>query len=105
MSMIICSSCGALCDCDEYPEGFYRYTEDGISDEPSDEYYCVMCNEEDDGIIQQQEATVSADSFINLIESEAKRHLAQEGCEIGDRIAWRYIASMVETYRKDAKNG
>ena len=48
---------------------------------------------------------MDADNFINLIESEAKRHLAQEGCDIGDGIAWRYIASMVDTYRKDAKNG
>lgn len=43
MSMILCSGCGTLCDCNEYPEGFYR----GEDDEPGDEYYCVNCNEED----------------------------------------------------------
>ncbi len=51
MSMILCAECGELCDCDDYPEGFYRYTEDGINDELSDEFYCQSCNEEDDGII------------------------------------------------------
>lgn len=43
MSMILCAECGELCDCDEYPEGFYR----GEDDEPSDEFYCASCNEGD----------------------------------------------------------
>jgi len=47
MSIILCSECGAFCDCDEYPEGFYRITEDGETDEPTDEYRCVSCNERD----------------------------------------------------------
>lgn len=45
MSMTICHKCGAFCDTDDYPEGYYRYTEDGFSDEPSD-FYCQSCNEE-----------------------------------------------------------
>jgi len=51
MSMILCAKCGELCDCDDYPEGFYRITQDGESDEPRDEFYCQSCNEEDDEII------------------------------------------------------
>ncbi len=29
MSMILCTRCGELCDCDEYPEGFYRLDQNG----------------------------------------------------------------------------
>lgn len=43
MSMILCCECGNLCDCDNYPEGFYR----GEDDEPGDEYRCASCNERD----------------------------------------------------------
>jgi len=46
MSMTLCCKCGNLCDTDEYPEGYYRITEDGEADEPSDEFYCQSCNEE-----------------------------------------------------------
>ena len=46
MSMILCHDCGCLCDSDLYPEGFYRLTEDDEA-EPSDEYRCVSCNEND----------------------------------------------------------
>jgi len=42
MSMILCSECGAFCDCDEYPEGYYR----GDDSEPSDDFQCQSCNEE-----------------------------------------------------------
>jgi hypothetical protein len=47
MSMTLCHECGCLCDTDAYPEGYYRITEDGESDEPTDEYRCVSCNERD----------------------------------------------------------
>lgn len=42
--MILCSQCGAFCDCDEYPEGFYRVDENG-NETLSDDYRCVTCNE------------------------------------------------------------
>ncbi len=43
MSAIECEKCGRLCDCDDYPEGFYR-SDDA---EPSDEFYCQNCNEKE----------------------------------------------------------
>lgn len=43
MSMTLCAKCGAFCDTDEYPEGYYR----GDAEEPSDKFYCQSCNEEE----------------------------------------------------------
>lgn len=46
MSMMLCAVCGAFCDSDDYPEGFYRYVNEELADEPSDEYRCETCNQE-----------------------------------------------------------
>ena len=43
MSAILCNDCGAFCDSDEYPEGYYR----GDDSEPSDEFLCSGCNEQE----------------------------------------------------------
>jgi hypothetical protein len=41
MSMILCAKCGALCDSDAFPEGFYRKE----ASEPSDDFLCESCIE------------------------------------------------------------
>jgi hypothetical protein len=43
------------------------------------------------------------EQFIDLLDSEAKRHLDHDGVEIGDSIAWGYVKNLIESYRK--KNG
>lgn len=47
MSMILCTKCGELCDCDEYPEGFYRLDQNG-GEVLTDKYQCQNCNERDE---------------------------------------------------------
>lgn len=44
MSMILCAKCGAFCDSDDYPEGWYRTTREG-DEIPCDDFWCENCNQ------------------------------------------------------------
>lgn len=42
MSLVICTKCHLLCDCDEHPEGYY----DPETGEARDDYICPNCMED-----------------------------------------------------------
>lgn len=42
---------------------------------------------------------MKAEQFIDFMKQEAKRHLLQEGAEIGDKIAWGYISNLINSYK------
>lgn len=50
--------------------------------------------------LRDETMLMTPDYFIDFMETEANRRLAVEGLDIGDKIAWGYVLTLITTYKK-----